>query len=188
MILWDRDLNTKKPEQRGFSVKVMNRIFEKLHPFCRNDLIAGLCAGFGRGLNKKLFFVSILFSSALTAQEFKTGVHLINRDKVSHTIVYTESMSPSSQICFVKKSTKAMKNGIVPVSQRENVKGFRILFKENDSKKFQTMTRAVIEPGTTLSCLSMELDSISFGKERWNQKIKDQTLIIENGSLIFRKK
>ncbi|AOP34555.1 hypothetical protein A0128_12270 [Leptospira tipperaryensis] len=140
------------------------------------------------GFYKNPLFLCILFSSVLSAQEFRTGVHLINRDKVSHTIVYTESMSPSSKICFVRKSTKAMKNGIVPVSLRENVKGFRILSRENDSKKFQTMTTAVIEAGTTLSCLSMELDSISFGKERWNQKIKDQTLIIENGSLSFQKK
>ncbi len=166
----------------------MDSIFKKLHPFWRNDLIARFCSGFGRVLNKNPLFLSILFSSALTAQEFKTGVHLINRDKVSHTIVYTESMSPSSKICFVKKSTKAMKNGIVPVSLRENVKGFRILSRENDSKKFQTITTAVIEAGTTLSCLSMELDSLTFGKEGWNQKIKDQTLIIENGSLMFGKK
>lgn len=164
-----------------------DRIFEKLHSFCMKDSIARFRSGFGKWLSKKPYILSILFSSALSAQEFRTGVHLINRDRVSHEIVYTESMVPSSKICFVKKSTKTMKNGIVPIPLRENVKGFRILSRENDSQKFQTVTKAVINAETVVSCLSMELDSITFEKKTWNQTVKDRTLIIENGELVFSK-
>ncbi|TGM57064.1 hypothetical protein [Leptospira adleri] len=136
---------------------------------------------------KNSFLICIFLSSSLFSNEFRTGVHLINRDRVSHEIVYIESMVPSSKICFVKKSTKAMKNGIVPIPLRENVKGFRILSRENDPQKFQTVTKAVIDAETLVSCLSMELDTISFEKKTWNQSVKDRTLIIENGELIFSK-
>ncbi|MBM9501316.1 hypothetical protein JWG44_13750 [Leptospira sp. 201903071] len=133
-----------------------------------------------------LFCILIFFS--LSAEEFKNGVHLINRDKVSHEIVYTESMIPSSKICFVKKSTKAVKNGIAPVSLREGIVGFRILSKKNETQTFQTVTKAVVEAGANVPCLSLSLESFSLGKEISNSKIKDQTIVIESGKILFSQK
>ncbi|RHX84480.1 hypothetical protein [Leptospira stimsonii] len=136
---------------------------------------------------KKSFFICIFLSSSLFSNEFRTGVHLINRDRVSHEIVYTESMVPSSKICFVKKSTKAMKNGIAPIPLRKNEKGFRILSRESDPQKFQIITKVVIDAETVVPCLSMELDSIGFKEKAWNQRVKNQTLTIKNGELVFSK-
>ncbi|MCG6193878.1 hypothetical protein LFX25_11545 [Leptospira sp. FAT2] len=143
---------------------------------------------FGNGLQRFYILVLILQGAPLFAQNFKTGVHLINGDDKAYTIVYSETNLPSSKICFVEKPSKTRKNGLAPVAIRGDVPGFKILSRKEDKDSFQVETKGVLEPKAEVPCLSLYLNSISIENGMSLQEVKNRTIVIENGRLTRRKR
>ncbi|MBW0434595.1 hypothetical protein HGB47_13305 [Leptospira yasudae] len=143
---------------------------------------------FRNGLQWVYILFLVLPGVQLLAKNFKTGVHLINRDDKAYTIVYSESSGPSSKICFVEKPSKTRRNGLAPVAIRGDVPGFKILSRKEDKASFRVETKAVLEPKAEIPCLSLYLNSISIENGTSLQEVKNRTIVIENGKLTRRKR
>ena len=92
------------------------------------------------------------------AIEFIDGVHLQNHDDQKYVIVV--SVNPMSvSMCDVKHPTPKVKQGLVGIQYKSNVKGLKILpkaFVDYFPLKhpwFEDIVRAEVEPHTNIECV-----------------------------------
>ncbi len=125
----------------------------------------------------------LLFPAALFSQDinFNTGVHLINEDDTTYTVVYRE-YTLTTRICQCIKPTPTMKNGLVPASMREAIPGWSILSTKAQGR-WSEIT-ATIAPHTTVSCLGVNLGSLTVEGVGNTAGLYDQLVVIKNGKLV----
>jgi len=123
---------------------------------------------------------------SVSAPQFENGVHLINEDAVEHTVIYTESILPSTRICRCVTPTESMKNGLNPVHFRTNVKGFTVIRIHKKDNLTQEVT-ARIAPHAKIFCLSLSIESFHISGTGNLKLIRNGTIFISNGKIYFQK-
>jgi hypothetical protein len=131
---------------------------------------------------KKAPFLSVFVSFLLFSQEFSNGVHLKNLDNRQYTIKYTEFVM-STRICNCKYPVPSIKNGLGSAYLRKNVKGFTVISKNNTQINNEIEIIGVIDPKTTILCLSANLLSIEVFEIGKLQNISNKTIVISDGKI-----
>ena len=116
------------------------------------------------------------------SSNFSNGTHLINADTVPHAVTFTDHVL-TTRICNCVRPTKTMKNGIVSVHMRDQIKGF-IIIRIADVYMGDVKVTGIILPGAKISCISTGSTNLSvdFGKP---VLIDDGNTAVIRGGKIF---
>jgi hypothetical protein len=125
---------------------------------------------------------ALLQAALFAAPDFSDGVHFINKDNKSYTIVYS-AYSLTTRICHCRKPTPTIKNGLAPAYERNAPKGFRIVSKKDGKKPGMVEITAVVEPHTSAFCLSASLASLEIKGLSKMKNLKDKTVVIHSGKV-----
>ncbi len=133
-------------------------------------------------MKKILIILLLLFSFPLLALKFKNGVHLINQDNRVYKVIYTDNSGLSTAICWVSRSSKKIKNGIVPAVMR-SVKGFKII--SRSTEMVNSKITALVSPETRIYCLCARGCSLEIVGIEKIGFIQNKIILIKDGKVII---
>ncbi len=125
-----------------------------------------------------LFCIVFSWNPLTNACEFETGVSLRNEDNVTYKIHYSP-MTSTTRICWIKKPTDKIKNGIGWAHHRK-IKGFKIL-EEKSSGILSSILTAAIDPHTEVCCLCVNRCTIKIEKIGKFSVGNGKTIVIKHG-------
>lgn len=129
-------------------------------------------------ISLSVFPTGLIFPAS---SNFSNGAHLINADNVPHTVTFTDRVL-TTRICNCVRPTKSMRNGIVSVYGRGQIKGFMIIRMENKFPEDMRIT-GIILPGAIISCISTGSTNLSVD---WGKPVligDGKTAVIRDGKI-----